>query len=435
MPWGFIAGVSMESPPAIAIRRVKLWLVARLRSTGSQFYSVVENGNATSANVVDLFGAPGGSTLTTPYVSPLLPSDTRIYLVLVGCSGGTGEPCTATDTNILDVRGAEVTLEEGSAPTGSIDGGELMADGPQSGVRALAYTAGDLESGVARVSAIIGKTVVGTADFVGDCAYAALAACPQARNGSISVDTRKVADGIYPVSLRVTDAAGNEKTVQAATAIRVANGTVGGSGSLSGATVPGSARLTASFVANRRATLTAGYRQRVVIRGRIVGSAGEPLAGVAIDSEERPSAGTTRRSVVTTAQDGTFSYIVRRGPSRRMTFSYQGASAAVQLTLRVKAAASLSVALNGTLVKYRGRVLSRPLPRRGKLVEIQGRAPGAAWKTFAHRRVGRRGTFSGTYRLRVHRPGVRLQFRVRVPSERGYPFVGHAGRTLTRTVH
>jgi hypothetical protein len=103
--------------------------------------------------------------------------------------------------------------------------------------------------------------------------------------------------------------------------------------------------------------------------------------------------------------------------------------------LRVRASASLRVALKGIVVRYRGRVLSKPLPRRGKLVEIQGRAPGAGWKTFATRRADRRGGFAGTYRLRIRRPGVRLQFRVRVPAENGYPFVAHAGRAVTRIVH
>jgi hypothetical protein len=143
---------------------------------------------------------------------------------------------------------------------------------------------------------------------------------------------------------------------------------------------------------------------------------------------------------LTTGPDGVFEYTVPRGPSRRLTFTYRrtvGDATPVvqQLKLRVQASATLHVALKGVQVRYRGRVLSKPLPRRGKLVEIQGRAPGAAWKTFATRRATRRGEFSGTYRLRVHRPGVRLQFRVHVPSEAGYPYVAHTGAAQTHVVH
>jgi hypothetical protein len=122
---------------------------------------------------------------------------------------------------VLDIRGAEATLEENIAPAASIEGGTVLATGPQSGIKTLAYSATDRESGIARVSAMAGRTVVGTTDFAADCAFAALLACAGTRNGTIDVDTRKVADGLYPVSLRVTDAAGNEQVVQSSTAIQV----------------------------------------------------------------------------------------------------------------------------------------------------------------------------------------------------------------------
>lgn len=427
MPWGFITGVTMETAgTGVAVRRVKLWLVAKLRSTGSQLFSVVENGNATSATPVDLFTTPGGSTLASPYVSPLLPADTTNYLVLVACSGGTGEPCTALDSDVLNIHGVETTLEETAAPTGSIDGGDLLAGGPQSGTRSLLYAAGDLESGVARVSAIVGNTVAGSLDFTGDCAYAALAACPRTRNGSIPVDTRKLPDGIYPVSLRVIDAAGNDRTVQTPTAIQVANGLTSTAAPSSPGGGLNGASLTALFAANRGTTLTVGYRRKAVIRGRLQSEDGQTIGGARIDVE---ASGAPGSSAVTTDQDGVFTYTAPRGRTRALTFTYRGASApvSIRLRLRVKASARLRVSLRGIVVAYGGRVLSTPIPRGGKLVEIQGRAPEGVWKTFATRRTNRRGDFSGTYRLRVHRPGVRLQFRVRIPSEAGYPYVGRTG--------
>jgi hypothetical protein len=437
MPWGYSTGVTLETPPEIAIRGIRLWLVVRLRSTGSLLFSNVVSGNANVANPVDLFGSPGGSTLTSPYVSPVLPSDTHIYLVLIGCAGGTGAPCTAVDSDVLDIRGVETTLEENTAPGGSFGAGELFNDGPQAGIRQVGFAAGDQESGVARVSVLVGTTVVGTEDFAGECAYAALLACPRSRGGSIAADTRKVADGIYPVSLRVTDAAGNVSSTQAAKAISVVNGAASTAGSKSPADAPAGVRMTASFAANRRSSLTVAYGRTVVVRGRVRNADGTPLGEAAVDVEERTAsssssgAGTT----VKTAPDGLFIYRAVPGPSRTLTFTYRGAPVLVnRLTLRVKASASLHVRLNGITVRYSGRVRSKPVPGKGKLVQIQGRAPGAAWKTFATRRTTRRGVFSGTYRLRVHRPGVRLQFRVRLPSEKGYPFVGHTGAPVTRRV-
>jgi hypothetical protein len=362
-----------------------------------------------------------------------LPASTRVFAVFVTCGIQTGTGCNPSSLNVLDIRGAEVTYEENALPKGSIDDGELLTEGPQAGVRSLAFSASDAESGVAKASVLIGKTVVATADFAAECTYAAQAACPPARSGSIAVDTRKVPDGTYPISLRVIDAAGNEQTVPSVAAIRVANGTLD---STPGSPV-GGARLTAAFARNRRSHVTVGYGSRVVVRGRLSGVSGVPIGGARIDIEERPiHGGRVAVAAATTGADGAFSYTLGRGPSRTVRLSLTGAvGTATQLKLRVRAAATLHVRLDGIVVRYRGKVLSKPLPRRGKLVEIQGRAPGAGWKTFARRRSSRSGSFAGTYRLRIHRPGVRLQFRVRIPAEREYSFAAHAGRTLSRTVH
>jgi hypothetical protein len=432
LPANTSTGVELFTPPTIAIRRIRVWMVVRLRSSTNQLFAVAVNGDAAGSHVVDLFGSPGGSTLAAPYESALLPADTSYYMVFVNCAGAIGDPCTPVDTNVLDVRGIETTLEENVAPTGTVAGGELLSGNSQSGIKALAFNVADQDSGVAAVSVLLGSTIAGIADFTSDCAFVDFAACPAARSGSVAVDTRKVADGIYPVAIRIKDAAGNEETVTSPTAIQVANGsTATGFGQASKA-----ARLTASFARNHRGSTTVGYGRRVRIRGRLLAPDSTPLAGATLHADELPASRFRERrtAVLTTAADGSFEYTARPGPSRTIELTYPGSEVSRQLHLRVKASATLAVKLLGTLVRYRGRVVSTPIPRRGKLVEIQGRAPGAGWKTFARRRTTRRGAYSGTYRLRIHRPGVRLQFRVRVPRERGYPFVAHAGRAVGRTV-
>jgi hypothetical protein len=100
----------------------------------------------------------------------------------------------------------------------------------------------------------------------------------------------------------------------------------------------------------------------------------------------------------------------------------------------VRAASTLAITLRGITVTYAGRVIARPLPRSGKKIFIQGRAKGGVWQRFATRRTAASGRFAGRYRLRVRRPGVKLQFRVEVPRERGYPYVAHTGSPVTRTV-
>ena len=79
-------------------------------------------------------------------------------------------------------------------------------------------------------------------------------------------------------------------------------------------------------------------------------------------------------------------------------------------------------------------MLSRPLPKLGKRVLLQGRTRGYAWATFRSARTNRVGHFSGGYRLPFRRPGVKLEIRVVVPAERSYPYLIYIGRPVTLLV-
>jgi hypothetical protein len=343
--------------------------------------------------------------------------------------------------NPLEVRGAEVTLQEDVAPTGSIDGGSLLDDSRQSGIRSISYALSDQESGIAEVSAVVGSTVVATQDFKSECAYSNFAACPQVRSGSLVIDTRKVPDGSYPVSIRVMDAANNRETIQASRTAQISNGSVNVTPNGVGAT--GGAKLTAAFVGRRGSTVRLPYARRVVVRGRVTTSGGKPIAKARVEVTEEPVLSGARDVTRTalTRSDGRYSYVARRnGGSRVLQFRYRpnlgddSVAASVRLRMNVSASATLRVVLRGVRVTYSGRVLTGPIPERGKLIYVEGRAKSGDWTRFAVRRSSRSGLFSGRYRLRVRRPGIRLQFRVRVPKEAGYPYVASIGRAVTRTV-
>ena len=68
------------------------------------------------------------------------------------------------------------------------------------------------------------------------------------------------------------------------------------------------------------------------------------------------------------------------------------------------------------------------MPRRGKLVLLQGRQPGRNWRTFRAVRTNRKGRFSTRYRF----SGARGTFRVRarVPGEAVYPFSPGTSRVV-----
>jgi len=407
---------------AVAIRRVKLWLTARLSGTGSFLYVVTRTSTSGSSTQTDVFGPPGGDTLTDPIVSPVLPVNTKAYRVALACSGSSWDDCYPTNRRPLEIRGAEVTLEEEAVPTASITGGTAVAGGSQSGLRSVSYVGKDDESGVAKIEALLSDTVVGSRDLRGECSYADIAACPSSGSGDLIVDTRGVPDGSHPLRLRATDAAGNSSVVQAMGPVRVANGSA--------------TRLTARYAATSRRTLTTAYGKRVSISGRLTDSSGRALRNAQVQVQHRlaiAGADTRDRGVVSTDGDGRWSYSLRKNVSSRdLKFRY-GSSSAV-LRLKVRAAAVFRVSLGGTLVRYGGRVLSKPLPNRKMRVFVQGRAKGASWQTFATPRANRRGRFSGRYRLRVRRPGVTLQFRVRVRAARDYPFAPGSSGALSRVV-
>lgn len=435
------AGVTLEQPSrAITIRRVRLWMVARLSGSGSSLFAAAASDASGITRNQDLFGPPGGDTLTTPFESPLLAPDTGAYIVFVSCSGNTWDGCVPSSPNPLEIRGAEVTLQEDTSPTGVLEGGPLLDGAIQSGTRNLSYAISDQESGVASVSAMIGDKEVATQSFSAECRFSDFAACPRNQAGSLAVDTRVLSNGIYPVSLRIADAAGNRITVYAPRAVQISNEhTIRPNGQ----SATSRARLTAVVRGRRGTTVTVPYNRHVVIRGRLLTSEGEPINDAKLEVHEVPSLG-RRRGVtreVITRSNGTYTYTsARRSTTRRLEIRYRPfvnettIAAVARIRLNVAAAATLRVALKDIRVSYSGRVLSRPVPSGGKRIYVQGRAVGGAWTTFAHRRTDRSGRFSGNYRLRVRRPGVRLQFRIRIPKEAGYPYVASVGRAITRTV-
>ena len=333
------AALRLERPAtgpksSIAIRRVRLWLSARLAGTGSFLYVVTTASTTTSGTQTDVFGPPGGNTLASPVLADL-PLNTNGFRVVLACSGSSGDDCHPVDRRPLEIQGTEVTLEEYVSPELSVTGGTLVAGGSQSGGRTVTFVARDSESGVERVESLLGDTIVGSSDFRSACSYSDFAACPAAKASTMSVDTRAVSDGTYPLRLRVTDAAGNATMTQSSVPIRVANGSA--------------ARLTARFDATSGRTLTSRYGTRIAIRGRLTDSAGRPISNARIKVQERlATAGATTgdRVDASTNADGRWRYnLQKKVSSRDLRFSHGASSKS--LRLRVRAASVLRVSLRG----------------------------------------------------------------------------------------
>ncbi|HEV2815148.1 MAG TPA: hypothetical protein VGW10_17975 [Solirubrobacteraceae bacterium] len=230
------------------------------------------------------------------------------------------------------------------------------------------------------------------------------------------------------------------------TRLPVKAGEPSSSGAASGANGEGAsprARLTVAFAGRPGAVRTVKFGQGTTVTGRLVDEHDRPIRNAIVDVHATPAlrgAAAAPAQPAVTGSDGAFTYRVDgRASSRALRFTYRYLRAGdvvadAALTLRVRAAIRLSVKLRGIAVRYSGRVLSGQVPKAGKLVVLQGRVRGGRWQTFATRRAKGRGTFRGAYRLKVRRPGVRLQFRARAVAESGWPYLEATSRTVTRRV-
>ncbi len=431
MTRGASAGVELRRPEggpksAIGIVGYRTWINADF--TGATAF--IEVGGA--------FSPPGGSTPdNSPWLSaPFAVTNPAVY-VLLYCATGQ-EACRFANNRPMTVRGIESDLYEAALPTGTFDGGTLLTAQVQRGSRTVSYTAADSESGVAKIEVLLGSAVLATENLDADpqeCPHADWAACPSRYSGHFSIDTSGLADGDYVATLRVTDAAGNRRVIKHPEVITVSKTPAATSGGSSEQT----STLTAQFASNGRNSYTTSFGRAAGVIGRLTDVDGHPIANASlVVTEALASGGRARIGKTTTDGDGKYSFRASgRAPSRRIEIRYVGAgSQSVSRTLRlsVRAASTLRIALRGVTVTYRGRVIAQPVPRGGKKVYLQGRAKGGVWQRFAARRTDASGRFAGRYRLLVRRPGVKLQFRVEIPRQTGYPYVANAGLPITRTV-
>ena len=157
--------------------------------------------------------------------------------------------------------------------------------------------------------------------------------------------------------------------------------------------------------------------------------------------------------------DGRYSLRVPKGPSRTLRVGWRRAgepdfACSRPLSLKVRARVSLrgskSVPAGRPRATFRGRLIGGYVPRRGKLVLLQGKQAGRSWRTFRAVRTNRQGRFKTRYRFSgargaVPRPraGARrggLPVRARDPAarsasgcaERSGRRLGRRGRRLRR---
>lgn len=478
-----------DAPPGTTIAAYRIWRSGDVLSAGeanaAPYVYVARRVNVPSgADLVETCTAPTCSQVGLGGVglSPgnLLAQNLRAgtpatsWYVNAGCGGITGEFCLprAGVMAMARVHAAEFTLHDPEPPTVSQVAGPMTQAAEHAGVERLSMSVSDAVSGVYRAIVEVDGAAVRTVvldDNAGRCADAGVdpstpyeflhrEPCPKRLQYDLSLDTGTLTDGTHAVRVVVEDAAGNRTTAWSSDRFVVRNlvplaAPVLAPSASGSAAVPvassrpqtpappaqaptgqpttrgcaGSLRgMSARFSRTDSGAMTARHGQTVTITGS--GPRGATIRVWHLRGSRVVDLGSFRVS-----STGRFSHRLkaRRGSG---TLRLCGPGTSASLSLKVKAKVSFRVRITrGGLVRYSGRVATGQIPKGGKIVVIQGRA-GPSWQTFALRRTNSSGRFQGRYRLRVVWPGSKLQFRVRVPSEAGYPFVGVVGKALTRRV-
>jgi hypothetical protein len=191
-----------------------------------------------------------------------------------------------------------------------------------------------------------------------------------------------------------------------------------------------------------RRSAPVAFGGRAEIRGRLTDRNGHGIAGAPIQVLSRSVASAERLEAdVRTGDGGWFRYTAAGTMSRTLRLAFGGSPLVLptqgEVRVRVPAAGSLKAKrrhlLNGQVARFSGVVRSVPLPVGGKLVELQVRLSGR-WQTFRTRRTDSTGRWSIPYRFRRTTGVQQYRFRLRLPSEAGYPFATGTSRPLVVTV-
>jgi hypothetical protein len=428
---------------AISITQVRLWMIARLSGSGSPVFTPLQAVAADgSMQQSEVWGPPGGESLTSPVVTPAYGGGTHTFSVLLYCSAGTPGDCNLNDKRPAEIRGAEVTLQESVLPSLALAGGTLTSGGPQAGVRSVGYDATDNESGVAKVEILLDDRVVAVQDFSADptrCPHTSWNACQERSVEEVSVDTRAVPDGTYTLGARATDAAGNS-TVARQGPITISNGSPSaaeGPSQAGGGTAPTGIHLT--HINSKRTFVTSRlirYGSRATLRGVLRDRGGEPIPNAVVDvllQTERKNSRLRKVTSRTTDANGRFEYRTNPGPSRLVRFGYDRASASSTYSfthdtkVKTKAGITLHVSRkrlrNGQSLRFYGTIRGN---KQSKVLEVQVRKPGG-WDTIASVRSDSKGRWSWRYRFKRTFEPTRYAFRARVRTESGFPYAtGHS---------
>jgi hypothetical protein len=201
----------------------------------------------------------------------------------------------------------------------------------------------------------------------------------------------------------------------------------------------GKAHKVTRTIAVLKPRIEVGFGQHVRLAGVVVDPAGNPISGASVQVYSQISEG-GEALVGTLATDahGHFAYAVDARASQALRFVFPGSPiqlpAEDKVALLVSAHSTFDVSrshvLNGQSVVFSGRVQGRPLPSRGKLIELQVWLP-HEWATFQTVNSKSDGSWRIPYRFERTCDVEHFKFRARLPAEDSYPLETGLSQILT----
>jgi hypothetical protein len=187
-----------------------------------------------------------------------------------------------------------------------------------------------------------------------------------------------------------------------------------------------------AFTNSRTSSQKVKFGKRVAINGRLVGPDGTPIAGATLGVQVQtavPGAAMADSAQVVTGRDGRFSYTAPAGPSRVIRFGYRAYTSDTSFadTTDVHLLVAAGVTMKATPKKvhnrhatvFTGRLLGKPLAKRGVVVDLQVFFR-KQWRTFAAPRTNKKGVYKFKYRFMAGK--ATWKFRARVRKVLEYPY-------------
>src|SRR6187549_196347 len=368
----------------------------------------------------------------------------RYLVVRLECTApNDGNRCVGAGAGALaSAKHVRIALSDVSQPTLKV-GGSMFSGSELRGPQTVDVAAADQGAGLRSVQIVVNGKGAGGDDLSASCnplpgnLTSRMAPCPATLTKTYSIDTAAAPfkEGLNTVSVCAYDYAqtGTPNDICESREVLVNN-------LCPGSPVAGGKTITAGFAGNKRKERTLPFRRKALIRGRLLDSNGQPVAGAQVCIQahtDLPGRPFHLAATTMTNQNGGWSYKTNRGPSRIFRVGYRSGAfeVAETLALRVRSRSTLHLSTHRSPINkkvfFSGELPGPSCASRNAYVKATVR--GATRKVLVrqattdplcHFRIGY--AFSPIPRT------TRFVVWVYVPEQAGYPY--RPGRSVNRYI-